>query len=83
MRASIFPVVAALALGFAACSGDGDGGNAEGDGSTAGHGGAAGSRVPSGIGAHIVAFFFDHPYGTNPSPYAQGLPSSFPSYCRL
>ncbi len=45
------------------------------------HGG--GHRVPSGIGTHIVQFFFDHPFGTTPSPYAGGLPSGFPSYCRL
>ena len=45
------------------------------------HGG--GHRVPSGIGANIVQFFFDHPFGTNPSPYAGGLPSTFLSYCRL
>ncbi|HMJ14098.1 MAG TPA: hypothetical protein VK524_21925, partial [Polyangiaceae bacterium] len=45
------------------------------------HGG--GHTVPPGIGAHVVQFFFDHPYGTNPSPYARGLPASFPSYCRL
>jgi dienelactone hydrolase len=45
------------------------------------HGG--GHRVPSGIGTHLVQFFLDHPFGTHPSPYAQGLPASFPSYCRL
>jgi predicted esterase len=45
------------------------------------HGG--GHRVPSGIGSHVVQFFFDHPFGTAPSPYAAALPASFPSYCRL
>jgi poly(3-hydroxybutyrate) depolymerase len=42
-----------------------------------------GHRVPSGIGTHIVQFFFDHPFGANPSLYAGGLPSTFPSYCTL
>jgi hypothetical protein len=31
----------------------------------------------------VVQFFFDHPYGTIPSPYAGGLPASVPSYCSL
>jgi hypothetical protein len=42
-----------------------------------------GHRVPSGIGTHILNFFLAHPYKTTPSPYQNGLPSGFPSYCRI
>ncbi len=28
-------------------------------------------------------FFQDHPYGTDPSPYVDGLPDGFPDYCSL
>ena len=44
------------------------------------HGG--GHRVPTGIGEHIYQFFMAHPYKVA-SPYRNGLPSTFPSYCRL
>jgi predicted esterase len=39
--------------------------------------------IPADALANVVQFFFDHPYGTNPSPYAGGLPPGFPSYCTL
>lgn len=29
-----------------------------------------------------LQFLFDHPYGVSPKPYASGLPSTFPSYCK-
>jgi len=45
------------------------------------HGG--GHSLPPLAGASVVQFFFDHPYGTDPSPYKNGLPSTFPSYCTL
>lgn len=45
------------------------------------HGG--GHQIPATATDSVVQFFFDHPYGTNPSPYAAGLPSTFPSYCTL
>lgn len=31
----------------------------------------------------IWRFFQDHPFGTDPSPYAAGLPAGFPPYCVL
>ncbi len=31
----------------------------------------------------VWQFLQDHPYGTAPSPYADALPASFPSYCSL
>ena len=34
-------------------------------------------------GADVVNFFFAHPYGTQPSPYAAGLPEGLPSDCSL
>ncbi len=43
-------------------------------------------------GGHTIAtdaldsawqFLQDHPFGTDPSPYAGGLPASFPAYCSL
>jgi predicted esterase len=45
------------------------------------HGG--GHTIPSGLGDDIWQFFQDHPYGTDPSPYAGGLPSAMPDYCVL
>jgi hypothetical protein len=42
-----------------------------------------GHTIPSGIGTHAWRFFQDHPYGTQPSPYASALPSTFPTYCTL
>jgi hypothetical protein len=44
------------------------------------HGG--GHSIPM-AGGSVVQFFMDHPYGTDPSPYANGLPAGFPSYCAL
>jgi hypothetical protein len=41
-----------------------------------------GHVIAADAAASIVQFFFDHPYGSVPSPYAGGLPGSFPSYCR-
>lgn len=31
----------------------------------------------------VLQFFHDHPWGTVPSPYVQGLPPGFPEYCVL
>jgi hypothetical protein len=31
----------------------------------------------------VWRFFQDHPWNTVPSPYATGLPASFPSYCAV
>jgi predicted esterase len=42
-----------------------------------------GHTIPQGGPASVVQFFFDHPYGTNPSPYAGGFPSGFLSTCSL
>jgi poly(3-hydroxybutyrate) depolymerase len=28
-------------------------------------------------------FFKDHPFGVSPEPYANGLPSTFPKYCKI
>jgi hypothetical protein len=44
------------------------------------HGG--GHRIPCDLPPTVVQFFFDHPYMT-PSPYAGGLPGTFPLYCGL
>ncbi len=33
--------------------------------------------------ANVGQFFWDHPYGTVPSPYVDGLPAEFPDYCSL
>ena len=44
------------------------------------HGG--GHSLPPAV-ASSWQFLSDHPYGTNPSPYAGGLPSTMPSYCTL
>jgi predicted esterase len=45
------------------------------------HGG--GHSIPSGYGPSVANFFFMHPFGTEPSPYAGGLPSGFPPDCSL
>lgn len=47
------------------------------------HGG--GHTVPtSTMGAdRLIEFFAEHPYGTVDSPYAAGLPGSFPEYCEF
>jgi predicted esterase len=43
-----------------------------------------GHTIPQGAAqASVWQFFLDHPYGTQPSPYAAGLPAGFPEYCAL
>jgi len=43
-----------------------------------------GHSIPQGDAqASVWRFFFDHPYGTRPSPYRDGLPEGFPEYCAL
>ncbi len=43
-----------------------------------------GHRIPQGSAqASVWKFFLDHPFGTKPSPYADGLPGGFPDYCKL
>lgn len=44
------------------------------------HGG--GHQIPDAQDS-VVQFLFDHPWGTAPEPYAQGLPADFPGYCAL
>ncbi len=47
-------------------------------------GNAPGHQIPPPPAADSVwRFFQDHPFGTNPSPYAGGFPSGFLSYCSL
>jgi predicted esterase len=42
-----------------------------------------GHMIPP-VGQNVVQFFFDHPFGTDPSPYkSAGLPAGFPTYCML
>jgi poly(3-hydroxybutyrate) depolymerase len=47
------------------------------------HGG--GHTIPFGDNEQpsILQFFEQHPYGTNPSPFAEALPADFPAYCAL
>jgi len=43
-----------------------------------------GHTIPQGVAQESVwQFFLDHPFGTQPSPYAGGLPAGFPDYCAL
>ena len=43
-----------------------------------------GHSIPQGDAQPSVwTFFYDHPFGTTPSPYVDGLPPGFPSYCTL
>jgi predicted esterase len=43
-----------------------------------------GHSIPQGSAqASVWQFFRDHPYGTSPSPYKDGLPKGFPEYCVL
>ncbi len=43
-----------------------------------------GHSIPQGDAQPSVwTFFYDHPFGTTPSPYVGGLPQGFPSYCTL
>jgi hypothetical protein len=37
----------------------------------------------AGVGGKAMQFLADHPYNTNPSPYAAQLPAGFPSYCKI
>lgn len=45
------------------------------------HGG--GHIIPAGYGDDVANFFFAHPFGTEPSPYAEGLPTNIPAACSL
>ena len=56
-----------------------DHGNGHPPGSLSGPGRAP----PEGTGPAIWQFLKDHPYGTDPSPYAGGLPEGFLDYCTL
>jgi hypothetical protein len=37
----------------------------------------------AGLAPYIWEFFQAHPFGVDPSPYASGLPASFPNYCTI
>ncbi|NMO15197.1 hypothetical protein HPC49_01330 [Pyxidicoccus fallax] len=41
-----------------------------------------GHSIPTDARAAVWQFFQAHPFGTVPSPYAGGLPSTMPSYCQ-
>jgi hypothetical protein len=41
-----------------------------------------GKRAP-GLEPVAFKFFQDHPFGVKPDPYAGGLPSGFPTYCKI
>jgi poly(3-hydroxybutyrate) depolymerase len=41
-----------------------------------------GHEIPLDAAPSVLAFFAANPYGAWPSPYASGLPSTFPSYCQ-
>jgi len=45
------------------------------------HGG--GHTIPQDALPSVWQFLQDHPYGTDPSPYEDGLPQGFPAYCTL
>ncbi len=40
-------------------------------------------RAPAELNEKAWAFLKAHPFGTKPSPYADGLPLDFPSYCAI
>lgn len=40
-----------------------------------------GHEIPLDAAPSVAAFFAAHGYGVTPSPYAGGLPASFPGYC--
>jgi predicted esterase len=42
-----------------------------------------GHTIPQDALPSVWQFLQDHPYGTDPSPYAGGLPQGFPAYCAL
>lgn len=45
------------------------------------HGG--GHTLPPDMGDDVWRFFQDHPYATEPSPYASGLPEGFSQHCAV
>jgi hypothetical protein len=45
------------------------------------HGG--GHMIPTAAVASSWQFLKDHPYKTKPDPYAGGIPSGFPTYCKI
>jgi len=42
-----------------------------------------GHAIPLDAAPSVAAFFAANGFGVSPSPYANGLPASFPSYCAL
>ena len=42
-----------------------------------------GHEIPLDAAPAVYAMFRAHPYATSPSPFANGLPASFPAYCGL
>ena len=42
-----------------------------------------GHAIPTDAAASVWKFFQAHAFGTQPSPYAGGLPAGFPTYCAL
>jgi hypothetical protein len=46
------------------------------------HGGGH-CAAPSELKRAMWQFLTDHPFGVDPEPYANGLPPSFPDYCRV
>jgi predicted esterase len=42
-----------------------------------------GHKIPLDAAPSVVMFFADNAFGAWPSPYAEGLPASFPAYCAL
>ena len=45
--------------------------------------GAGHCGAPPDLQVAAWQFMKDHPYGVSAEPYAKGLPSSFPSYCKI
>jgi len=41
-----------------------------------------GHKIPLDAAPSVAAFFAANPFGAWPSPYAGGLPATFPAYCR-
>ncbi len=46
------------------------------------HGGGH-CAAPKELKLAMWQFMKDHPFGVSPEPYANGLPASFPSYCKI
>ena len=46
------------------------------------HGGGH-CAAPKDLKLAMWQFMKDHPFGVSPEPYANGLPASFPSYCKI